>query len=257
MAFFHRGQQLGRGDLDLFLTSVNGTPQNAAEITYALYDYTTGQEVLLGPPRRTPVNPSLGEYFASVIIPLDANVGKYRVRWSFRDVVGAPQQQALMEFDILDKDSPTAVDPLLTQNEADLVRRLRILLRDNNPDRNYHFRPPAHEETVGQYNRVFGYIWEDGELQEYLYRSLDDIISAPPRTPFVSVDQMTQARPEWRSMLLVGAERFAINALRLNWIADEFSVAPETEVTVGLPDGRRVSLSIAELHAIVNDDGES
>lgn len=131
MAFFNRGQQLGRGDLDLFLTSVNGTPQNAAEISYALYDFTLAQEVLLGPPRRTPINPSVGEYFASVIIPLDANVGKYRVRWTFRDVVGAPQQQALMEFDILDKESPATTDPALTQNEADLVRRLRILLRDN------------------------------------------------------------------------------------------------------------------------------
>lgn len=136
-----------------------------------------------------------------------------------------------------------------------ILHRSGVLV-SNSPDRNYHFRPPAHEETVRQFNRVFGYIWEDDELQEYLYRSLDDIISAPPRTPFASVDQMTTVRPEWRSMLLVGAERFALNALRINWIADEFSVAPETEVVVGTPDGRRISLSIAELHAIVNDDGE-
>jgi hypothetical protein len=222
MATFNKGQQLGRGDLNLFLTSTNGTPQNAAEISYALYDFTTGQEVLLGVPRRTPVNPSVGEYFASVIIPLDANTGKYRIRWTFREVVGGQVQSALMEFDITEKDAPAALVTTLTPNEADLVRRLRILLRDNSPDRNYHFRPPTHEETVRQYNRVFGYIWEDEELQEFLYRSLDDIISSPPRTPFASVDSMSQTRPEWRSMLLVGAERYALHALRVNWIADEF-----------------------------------
>jgi hypothetical protein len=221
LASFYRGQQLGRGELNIFLTSANGNPTNAAEITYALYDFTTGQEVLLGPPRRTPVNPSPGEYFASVIIPLDANLGSYRIRWTFREIVGGQIQQALMAFDVIDKvvGEPNTV---FTPNESDLIRRLRILLRDNNPDRNYHFRPPAHEETIRQFNRVFGYIWEDGELQEYLYRSLDDIISSPPRTPFASVDQMTQMRPEWRSLLLVGAERFALHALRVNWIADEF-----------------------------------
>jgi hypothetical protein len=222
LASFYRGQQLGRGDVNIFLTGTNGTPSSAAEITYALYDYTTGQEALLGPPRRTPVNPSPGEYFASVIIPLDANLGKYRVRWTFREVVGGQVQQALMEFEVLDKVVSSQPNAYYTVIEQDLIRRFRILLRDNNPDRNYHFRPPAHEETVGQFNRVFGYIWVDEELQEYLYRSLDDIISAPPRTPFASVDSMATMRPEWRSMLLVGAERYALFGLRLNWIADEF-----------------------------------
>ena len=223
MAAFYRGQQLGRSDLNLFLTSVNGQPSNAAEITYALYDFTTGQEVLLGPPRRTPSNPSAGEYFASVIIPLDANLGAYRIRWTFREILGGQVQQALMQFDCIDKVDGNTTALLMTSNESDLIRRLRILLRDGNPDRNYKFRPPAHEETITQFNRVFGFIWEDGELQEYIYRSLDDIISAPPRTPFASVDSLVQMRPEWRAMLLVGAERYAINALRLNWVSEEFS----------------------------------
>ena len=93
----------------------------------------------------------------------------------------------------------------------------------NSPDRNYHFRPPTSEETVHQYNRVFGYIWESEEMREYLYRSMDDIISYPPRTPFASVDELSTIRPEWRSMLLVGAERYALHAVRTNWIADEFT----------------------------------
>ena len=97
------------------------------------------------------------------------------------------------------------------------------MLVSNSPDRNYHFRPPTNETTVRQFNRVFGYIWEDEELREYIYRSLDDVISYPPRTPFASVDSLSMMRPEWRSMLLVGAERYALHAVRVNWIADEFS----------------------------------
>jgi hypothetical protein len=126
----------------------------------------------------------------------------------------------------------------------------------NSPDRNYHFRPPAHEETIRQFNRVFGYIWLDEELKEYLEQSMNTISLYPPMTPFQSLDQLYTQYPSWKSLLLTGAMFWALNALRINWVADEFSVAPETEVTVGLPDGRRVSMPIAELFAIVHGDGE-
>ncbi len=96
------------------------------------------------------------------------------------------------------------------------------LLVSNSPDRNYHFRPPAHEETVNQFNRVFGYIWEDAELQEYVARALDMISAAPPRTPFTSCDSLVSSYPEWRTLLLNGAMLHAIFALILNWISDEF-----------------------------------
>jgi cell wall assembly regulator SMI1 len=206
--------------LNIFLENSNNTPTNAAEISYALYDFTTGMEVLLGSPVRVPSNPSVGEYYASVVVPLDANLGSYRVRWTFRETVSGPIQQVVQEFDVIDK--ATLQTMSYTDVESDLIRRLRILLRDNKPDRNYHFRPPAHEETVQQFNRVFGFIWEDDELDEYLQRAMDQVIAAPPRTPFVNLDQFVQSRPEWRTLLLNGAMMHAIFAVMLNWIADEF-----------------------------------
>ena len=221
---YYKGQQLGRGDLSIFLQSVNGTPTNAAEISYAIYDFTTGCEVLVGPQNRVPANPSVGEYYASILIPLDANIGSYRVHWTFREVIGGPLSQVVMPFSVIDKVTRDNDD---FERECghivrDLARRLRTMLRDNNPDRNYHFRPPAHEETVTQYSRVFGFIWEDQELVEYMTRALDDIIAAPPKTPFANIDQMVQQFPEWRSMLLTGATYYALQAMRINWIADEF-----------------------------------
>ena len=57
---FFKGQQLGPDDLNIYLEDNSGHPTNAAEITYALYDFTTGQEVLLGVPRRSPANPAVG-----------------------------------------------------------------------------------------------------------------------------------------------------------------------------------------------------
>lgn len=219
VAFF-KGQQIGAEDLNIFLDNSAGVPTNAADITYALFDFTTGLEVLLGPPRRTPANPAVGSYYASVIIPLDANIGPYRVRWTFREVIGGPVHQVVQEFEVIDK--ATNLVSLLTDCETDMVRRLRILLRDNSPDRNYHFRPPAHDTTVGQFNKVFGFIWLDEELQEYIARAVDMISASPPRTPFTSCDQLVQCYPEWRTLLLNGAMMSALFALMVNWIADEF-----------------------------------
>lgn len=102
-----------------------------------------------------------------------------------------------------------------------VLHRSQVVV-SNSPDRNYHFRPPAHEETVQQFNRVFGYIWENEELKEYIERSMDMIIAAPPRTPFANCDSFVQCRPEWRTLLLNGAMMHAIFAVMLNWISDEF-----------------------------------
>lgn len=218
---FYRGQQLGSDDLNVYLENNSGYPVNAAEIYYALYDFTTCEEVLLGAPRRTPANPSVGCYYASIIVPLDANIGDYRVRWTFRETLGGPLHQVVQEFAVIDK--ATSTTSVYTCAEEDLIRRLRILLRDGNPDRNYKFRPPAHETTIQQFNQVFGHIWEDEELQEFLLRAVDMIAASPPRTPIASVDQLVRDYPEWRTLLLNGAMMHALMALQINWISEEFS----------------------------------
>jgi hypothetical protein len=221
VAFF-RGQQLGTSDLDINLENSSAYPTNAAEISYALYDVTTGQEVLLGIPRRDPANDNVGHYYASVIIPLDANIGDYRVRWTFRETVGGPIHTVVQEFNVIDRVTASASCSCVSQHELELIRRLRVCLRDNRPDRNYHFRPPAHEETIRQFNQVFGFIWEDDELDEYLLNGLDMVSAAPPRTPIPNFDVLYNNYPEWRTLVLNGAMMYALFAMMVNWISDEF-----------------------------------
>jgi hypothetical protein len=127
------------------------------------------------------------------------------------------------------------------------------MLVSNSPDRNYHFRPPAHETTVSQFNRVFGYIWEDAELQEYLLRSLDMISAAPPRTVFTNCQSMIRCYPDWRTLLLNGAMLHAIFALMMNWVADEFSLSGDSVVRVRTPDLGEIDISLQDLHSICND----
>jgi hypothetical protein len=163
VAFF-KGKQLGPDDLNICLENQSGIPTNAAEISYALLDVTTGLEVLLGVPRRSPANPEVGKYYASLIIPLDANIGMYRIRWTFRETVGGPVHQALQEFEVIDS---AILAPNMSNCQADMVRRLRVMLRDN---------------CVGAEELVE--LDVDGEIQQItmhtLWEALHDISPPPP-----------------------------------------------------------------------------
>ena len=127
-------------------------------------------------------------------------------------------------------------------------------LLKNSPDRYYHFRPPEYEGNLNQYNQVFGNIWEDAELHQYLLRALDWWNMFPPRTAELNtLDKLYQQKPEWRTAIYWGAITHACFALSINWTADEFSVTPSTQVRVYLQDGQPVDLPIEELYAICKD----
>lgn len=125
----------------------------------------------------------------------------------------------------------------------------------NSPDKFYHFRPPEHEGRIGQFNRVFGQIWEDAELYEYLRTALDEWNMAPPETEgLCTIEDLVQQKPAWKAALIWGAIKWAVLALSLNWIADEFSVVGETEVRILLSDGQEVDISIEDLYGILYED---
>ena len=220
---FRRGQELGRSNgLNIFLKSKSGSTKNAAEITYSIYDFTTGTEVLLPPANRVPVNAAVGEYYANFVVPIDANIGEYRIRWYIREYLNSPQSQVVQKFAIVDNATQVVTVPGISAIEYDLIRGLRIMLRDNNPARNYHFAPPTGEETVNQFNRVFGYVWEDIELLEFLRVSNDSINMYPPQTFYETLDELMTRHRNWRTLLFTGAMVHAINAVTLNWILEEF-----------------------------------
>jgi len=220
---FQPGQELVRGDLDIYIKDRASAPFDPAEITYAIYWVDPGPpeaEVLIGAVGRIPTNPAVGEYYAALIVPIGATIGTYRIRWTIREAVGTPLMQVVQEWAVVL--ATTAVASPYTVQEQEMIDTLRVMLRDNDPDRNYHFRPPEHEEDIGDYNRIFGYVWTDAELYQYLLRSIDWWDMFPPRTYVSTVAALVGQNPGWRTAIYYGAMMFALMALAINWVHEEF-----------------------------------
>jgi len=221
---FTQGQLLGRGDLDIFLSNASGNPINVYQITYAVYfvDPVSQAEVLIGSNARTPVNPAVGEYYAALQVPSNAAPGDYRIRWLFRETAASAQEGAVQEFGVVTVTS-TTIESSYSGCVQDLINKMRVLTRDNNPDKNYKFAPPKSEGEVGCYNQVFGYIWEDAEFAEYLEIALWKWNAHPPETEELNnLDRLCQSKPAWKASILWGALVNAAQALAYNWIVNEF-----------------------------------
>lgn len=113
---------------------------------------------------------------------------------------------------------------LTVANNHNLFLENSFIFVHNCPDKFYHFRPPEAEANVGQYNRVFGQVWEDAELLEYIERALDWWNMMPPETDgeYRTIDVLCNQKPAWRTAIFQGAIQFAAMALQANWIVDEF-----------------------------------
>jgi len=248
---YYPGQVLQRGDLDIYLVDSNSVPLDAYEISYNLFYVDPNPpslEVLIPPAHRTPAHPSVGEYYAALMVPPAATLGTYRIRWTIKQTSGSPEQTVVQEFEVVDQTSSVQT---FSAVEIQMIRSLRILIRDQKPDKFYHFRPPEHEGNIGQFNRVFGQVWEDIELKEYLERSLDWWNMFPPETEmYCSLEALWNMKSTWRTTIYWGAIIHALFALALNWVHEEFSIGGEIPVRVVLPDGSEHDIPIEDLYRI-------
>jgi hypothetical protein len=219
---FQRGSTTGPNDLQISVRDMSANLIDPYRLEYAVFDFTTGIEVLQGAPVNLPVRLSMGIYYAQVLIPADANIGLWRIRWTIQETAIDPVYQSVQEFQVVG--NATIASFTGDSNVDALINSLRIMLRDNNPDRNYRFRPPASDKFIQGQTQVFGFIWEDEELLEYLLMAVDDFNSRPPTTSITLGNIIVGgAEQRWRTTIIIRAAAFACFAIALNWIVDEFT----------------------------------
>jgi hypothetical protein len=109
------------------------------------------------------------------------------------------------------------------------------------------FRPPASEKFLQAQAQVFGYIWEDYELYEYLLMSVDFFNTAPPVTGI----SLFNTPDRWRSVVLLKAASIACGALAINWIVDEYSIIGDERLIVKDENNIEYNLTIKELYDMI------
>lgn len=213
---YYPNQFLGPNELYIQVLNERNNPFDPSEITYAVFDRTTGIDILVGSPAQSPVRTGCGRYHANFQIPTSANQGDWIIRWNFKDEATDSERNVVQEFAVVHPS--TQVSSPYKERERDLLRRLRFLLRDNNPDRNYRFVPPDSERVIQNFTETFGFIWTDEELYEYLLLSMDSVNNYPP----IEDHSLPSAPSHLSALVVLKAAAFALSALSINWIHDEF-----------------------------------
>jgi len=222
MAAFNIGQRLKENDLKLVVTDPTNPAQriDAFSITYTLFQVTdlrTDTVVTQLPSDRMPARFDVGHYFADETIDSLATIGEYEIRWSLRRTMISPTEIITARYSVIGLDRFTEI--VLSEAEKFLIHRLRILLRDNNPERYYKFQSPTPDAQLQGFTENFGFIWTDEELLAHLQTGLSEINMRPPETGWV----LENAPATLLGLLLVGASVYSLSSLESMWIAEEFN----------------------------------
>jgi hypothetical protein len=213
---YYPGQTLTEKDLYIIVRNHLGNQSDPYSVSYEIYQRIQGMNILISPQNQQPLRLGVGHYFANYLIPSDSLAGDYYIRWTFEENSSSGENYATQEFAVVD--GGVIVSSPYNDTEKSLIRKLRFILRDNNPDRNYHFMPPAQEEVIQGFTQKFGYVWEDEELYEYVDFAISDLNNRPPRESW----DISSLPDRLFSMVLSLAAATALRALAINWAHEEW-----------------------------------
>jgi len=230
---FVRNQILTPEDLNIKVVDDSTIPPTLVDpysVTFTIYNKTSGIPIVEGQTDLPAVRESVGRYYVNWTIPATADIGDYTVQFNIIDNVGDDPRCVEIDFNVVLETSILCgfLANLHPRNQA-LVCKLRILLRDNNPDKYYHFRPPNTTNTILGFTERIGFIWTDEELFQFIVCALDAINAMPPQTfyliPDITPDMDLPRRDlprSWESVVVYHAAILAARAVGAMWVADEF-----------------------------------
>lgn len=252
-----QGKQLGSGDLNILVRDSNGALIDPAQISYSIFQissqvpvkvrgayeydqlqpqnlqqatYTPQNAMLVGQPRMVPVRASQGAYWVNISIPTTWQ-GVYRLVWYLTQYQNQPENQVFEDFIVQTVDpasnsfeAPSSIiaqAPITTNKYAPAIMYVRELISDENPDRNYHFRPPTPGKVVAGYTTRVGYIWLDSTILRMLDISISKLNTWNPKNYWNwTLDTIPI---DWGRCAAVGAASSCLLKEGARWAADEFS----------------------------------
>jgi len=252
-----QGKTLGAGDLSILVRDSKGCLIDPAQISYSIfqispqvpikvrgaYEYDLLQPnvmpeaafqpqgaVLVGQPRMVPLRSAQGAYYVNITIPTTW-LGVYQLVWYLVQYPNQPENQVYEDF-VVQTIDPTsnsfeapsvtiAAKPATTSKYAPAIMYVRELISDENPDRNYHFRPPTPGKVVAGYTTRVGYIWLDSTI----LRMLDIAISKLNTWNTKNLYNWTldNIPVDWGRCAAVGAAASCLIKEGARWGAEEFN----------------------------------
>jgi hypothetical protein len=197
---------------------------------------------LVGMPNVIPCRASQGAYFANITVPPTWQ-GIFRLTWYLQQYPASPVDQVYEDFAVQAVDpldpafeapsmlvgqarsiasggqQPPPYSPMLLYAKA--VKYVRILLRDNNPDRNYHFRPPTPGKVVAGYTTRVGFIWMDEDILMNLDMAISKLNTWNPMN--YTGWTLDTIPADWGRAAALGAAALCLLGESARWTADEFS----------------------------------
>ncbi len=191
---------------------------------------------LVGQPNCVPARASQGAYYVPITIPTTWK-GIFRLVWYLQQYPTNPVDQVYEDFVVQSVDplDPAFEAPSMligktlsvasAQTSPDLyakaIRYVRKLLRDDNPDRNYHFRPPTPGRVVAGYTTRVGYIWTDEDILINLDISIGKLNTWNPMN--LTGWTLDSIPMDWGKCAAIGGASLCLLGESARWTADEFS----------------------------------
>jgi hypothetical protein len=191
---------------------------------------------LVGQPNNVPTRASQGAYFVSITVPTTWS-GIFRLTWYLQQYPTSPVNQVFEDFVVQSVDplDPAFEAPSVLvgktlsiasaqtspQMFAQAVKAVRKLLRDDNPDRNYHFRPPTPGRVVAGYTTRVGFIWTDEDILISLQIAISKLNTWNPMN--LTGWTLDTIPMDWGNAAALEAAALCLLGESARWTADEFS----------------------------------
>ncbi len=225
-----QGKVLSPGDLGINVRDDGGRLVDPAAITYNIFSQAPdGTLTLASPPRMAPNRTSPGVFNVGGSIPT-AWQGQHRLVWYLTQYPNGVEVQIFEEFEVISLDPVTTsfeapsvlIVPQRAINKvvAEAIYNTRVLLSDENPERNYHFLPPTTGRVVAGFNDRVGFIWTDRTITRMLRLAMEMANTWNPMNLYTYT--VETAPVAWREAITVGAAAKCLSKEASRWEADQF-----------------------------------
>lgn len=228
---FIQGYQLGPGDLFQLIRGTNNALVTPASITYSIYTNPAGGTPIALLTGQTPATNSTGIYYVNLTVP-NSWYGPMQLQWSIQEYsLTDPSVLVTTDF-FVDTASPidgsldapsvlVSTRPQINQKRAQIIVKVRELLSDQNPDRNYHLRPPTPARQIAGYSVRTGFIWTDTTIMRMLELTVSQLNLWNPKAQFSwTIDT---APVDWLNIAAIGAAAKCLSIEGARWAAEEFA----------------------------------